>query len=415
MPRLTVASVSPLLGWTGAGEPLEVRLAAARALRRLPLDPAAHRLAAAAIATVPDGLPADASTDPPRDGRRPRLRLPRRPPSLLPPEAVAVWALDRADRTGAGPTASDWAVGIIVRLPPDVIPLDAVYLRARSGSRPLLSDAQLDRVAAHVGPEATIAALMPLAEAAERPADRAALLRMIGSSSAEAAEGTLKLEAESLPKALSQTPDEFRKRPLKAFDSAAPPPREEAARRPLDAVDDATRTAWPHVVCDDVVVADEVFVLEVGIAPEAGEGVGGTGPLPLPVEPFDLDLTVDADGFAEPHVLRELAVIAAIEAQDAEASPFLGARVALARSPHGTGWPRRDPLVDRKVNDEAASRAADALYAATLLEHGGEDSVAEALRHTRAAVNISDGLASSTYLAYTLFGDPQLRLTTKGP
>ena len=58
-----------------------------------------------------------------------------------------------------------------------------------------------------------------------------------------------------------------------------------------------TRTAWPHLVCDDEVIVDTPFALEVGLGPEQVTGVSGTGPLALPAKSFELDIEINVDGF----------------------------------------------------------------------------------------------------------------------
>ncbi len=62
----------------------------------------------------------------------------------------------------------------------------------------------------------------------------------------------------------------------------------------------AKRTAWPHLSCEDVVVAGAVFPVEVGLRGDRDPEVEGTGALSVPAGPFTLEveLMLDPDGFA---------------------------------------------------------------------------------------------------------------------
>jgi hypothetical protein len=87
---------------------------------------------------------------------------------------------------------------------------------------------------------------------------------------------------------------------------AAPPPAPSAAAPPeppdppppaATATDTKRREAWPLLEAPDEVAPDTRFAVQAGLSPSRVEGVGGTGRMLVPTEPFALDLEVVVHGF----------------------------------------------------------------------------------------------------------------------
>lgn len=78
--------------------------------------------------------------------------------------------------------------------------------------------------------------------------------------------------------------------PMQAPERAGPPPS--AGDEPP-----GPREAWPLLEAPEEVPAETEFDLRVGLSPAPVTGVGGTGRMLLPAEPFTMQIELDVDGF----------------------------------------------------------------------------------------------------------------------
>lgn len=181
------------------------------------------------------------------------------------------------------------ATQVLGHLPPDEIPLGEIYTLTQEVPEPVLADDHLKWVMARSGPALALREFAPRMRQVSSPFTQIEMLDLIAASAAPAtpepprSPGAIGVDVATAIRGggtvpTPQTP------PIEGLETS-------------DAIQPDPRTAWPHLLCPNEVVAGEDFILEVGLRADQLARVGGTGLLTLPAGSFDLDVEINIDGF----------------------------------------------------------------------------------------------------------------------
>ena len=244
------------------------------------------------------------------------------PDSLVDPvvTSVVTEAGERIGVSGPVPGQGNQVTEVLAHLPPERLPLGKIYALTREPPEPVLADQQLGWLVARSGPTHAVAEIAPLVRVTDDVGAQLDMLGMIAASAEPASPsppplGAGPTAAAAAPPALG-VPGEAHPAPPPPAPPGSPPQQQEAEEPAptvgsaapgrgttmpypgaVDAGTGDTRTAWPHLVCPDEVVAGERLTLEVGLRSDQLTEIFGTGALTLPAEEFELDVELSIDGF----------------------------------------------------------------------------------------------------------------------